>query len=163
VFETLGHSELPFDAVEAQLLAAGTKLPSTQISFMLSRDHSDQHFSNVVLKDEAWSIGAMPAGCLFYVDAKRPENCQVRFDAGLYDPKEMRTLLDRYLRLLDVASREPELPIGQLQAKVGVKPSRLTRAGLAARFYEYIEPHYAASPLMQTIWRRARNWLPSGA
>ena len=55
----------------------------------------------------------MPLGCLFYVDAKKPDNCQVRFDARLYEPKDMRALVDRYLRLLETASREPELPIGQ--------------------------------------------------
>ena len=32
----------------------------------------------------------------------------------LYDRNEMRVMLDRYLRLLEAAAREPELPIGKL-------------------------------------------------
>ena len=105
----------------------------------------------------------MPAGCLFYVDAKRPDNCQVRFDARLYEPKDMRALLDRYLRLLETAARDPELPIGQLQTVIGVIPRRLTRAKFAATFYRLVEPYYASSPLLQMIWRRLRKWLLSNA
>jgi amino acid adenylation domain-containing protein len=159
VFETLAHSELPFDKIKEQLRSVGTKPSGTQITFMLSRDHSDQHFGHLIIGDESWSTGTMPLGCLFYVDAKRPENCQVRFDARLYEPKEMRALLDRYLRLLETASREPELPIGQLQTMIGVKPPRLTRAKFAATFYEFLEPYYASSPLLQMIWRHVRKRL----
>ena len=128
---------------------------------MLSRDRSDQRFGNLTISDESGSIGTMPMGCLFYVDAKRPENCQVRFDARLYEPKDMRALLDRYLRLLETASREPELPIGQLQKMIGVKPPRLTRAKFTATFYQLVEPYYASSPLLQMIWRHVRKWLSS--
>jgi hypothetical protein len=103
----------------------------------------------------------MPSGCLVYVDAKKPENCQVRFDARLYGPKEMRALLDRYLRLLETASREPELPIGKLQTMIGVMPLRLTWAKYAATFYELLAPYYASSPLLKMIWRPVKNWLSS--
>ena len=159
VFETLAHSELPFDELQQQLRALDTKPPGTYITFMLSRDHSDQHFGNLIINDKSWSTGTMPLGCLFYVDAKKPENCQVRFDARLYEPKQMRALLDRYLRLLETASRAPELPIGQLQTLIGVKPQRLTCAKFAATFYEFLEPYYASSPLLQMIWRHVRKWL----
>jgi acyl-coenzyme A synthetase/AMP-(fatty) acid ligase/acyl carrier protein len=159
VFETLAHSELPFDKIQELLRAAGTQPPGTQITFMLSRDHSDQHFGNLIVGNESWSIGTMPLGCLVYVDAKKPENCQVRFDARLYEPKEMRALFDRYLRLLEAASREPELPIGQLQTMIGIKPLRWTRSKYAAAFYEFLEPYYASSPLLQTMWRPVKKWL----
>ena len=52
VFETLAHGELPFDELQQQLRALGTKPPGTHITFMLSRDHSDQHFGNLIIKDE---------------------------------------------------------------------------------------------------------------
>jgi non-ribosomal peptide synthetase component F len=163
VFETLAHSELPFDKIQEQLHAAGTKVPGTQISFMLSRDHSDQQFGSLMVAGERWSVGTMPQGCLFYVDAKVPENCQVRFDAGLYEPKKMRAMLARYLRLLEAASRGPELPIGQLQTMIGVKPPQLMRASFAATLYQFLEPYYASSPLLQRMWRSAKRWLPSSS
>jgi acyl carrier protein len=156
IFETLAHSELP-----AQLRAVGTCPPETQITFMLSRDHSDQQFGNLTISNESWSIGTMPSGCLVYVDAKKPENCQVRFDARLHGPKEMRALLDRYLRLLEAASREPGLPIGKLQTMIGVMPLRLTCARYAATSYELLAPYYASSPLLQMMWRPVKQWLSS--
>ena len=36
----------------------------------------------------------------------------------------MRAMLDRYLRLLEAAAREPELPIGTLLMMLGAKPLR---------------------------------------
>jgi amino acid adenylation domain-containing protein len=158
VFETLANSELPFDKILERLHAVGTRPTGTQITFMLSRDRSDQRFGSLTISDESRSIGTMPAGCLFYVDAKRPDNCQVRFDARLYEPEDMRALVDRYLRLLDATARAPELPIGQLQTMIGGKPPRLTRK-FAAMFYRLVEPYYTSSPLLQMIWRRLRQVL----
>jgi hypothetical protein len=160
VFETLAHSELPFSSIAQRLRALGVEPPGTQITFMLSRDHSEQRFGGLLcVSDNVWSIGTMPQGCLFYVDARRPENCQVRFDAGLYRPEDMRALLDRYLRLLEAASREPGLPLGRLQAMLGIKSPRLARAGLAARLYRLLEPWYASSPTAQAIWRGVKERL----
>jgi non-ribosomal peptide synthetase component F len=159
LFETIAHSELPFDKIHEQLRAVGTTLPRTQITFMLSRDHSDQQFGGLILSDESRSIGTMPQGCLFHVDANKAGNCQVRFDAGLYEPKEMRRLLDRYLRLLEAASREPGLPIGQLQTMIGAAPRQSTRARFVSTFHDFLEPYYASSPLLQRIWTQSKKWL----
>jgi Condensation domain len=161
VFETLAHGELPFDKIREQSPGVPAKPPRTQITFMLSRDHPDQRFGSLVISDESKSIGTMPTGCLFYVDAKKPENCQVRFDAGRYEPKRMRALIDRYLRLLAAAAREPELPIGQLQRMIGVKPPRSAYAQYAEAFYQRVEPYYASSPLLQMIWRHVKKRLSS--
>jgi non-ribosomal peptide synthetase component F len=162
VFETLAHSEVPFSAIAPRLRALGVEPPGTQITFMLSRDHSEQHFGGLHVSDESWSSGTMPQGCLFYVDARRPQNCQVRFDARLYHPDDMRALLDRYLRLLEAAAREPDLPLARLQAMLGVKPPPLARPGLTARLYRLLEPRYASSPTAQTIWRGVKERLVRG-
>jgi hypothetical protein len=57
----------------------------------------------------------------------------------------MRLMLDRYLRLLEVAAREPELPIGKLLAMAGGNPWRWTCRNHAERLYE-------ASTLMKLFW-----------
>ena len=97
---------------------------SIAIFFMMSSDLSDQHFGNLTISREFWSVGKMPVGCTFYVDERKPENCRVNFDANLYDRNGMRAMLDRYLRLLEIAAREPELPIGTLLTMTGAKPLR---------------------------------------
>ena len=90
----------------------------------------------------------MPWGCQFFVEEQKPENCRVHFDAKTYDRNEMRVMLDRYLRLLEAAAREPELPIGKLLAMTGAKPLRWTCANYAAPFYDV---HYSFLRLIAAI------------
>jgi hypothetical protein len=83
----------------------------------------------------------------------------VDFDAGLYDRNGIHAMLDRYLRLLEVASHEPELPIGRLLAKIGTKPMRWTFANYAATLYEFLQPYYDRTPLLKICWRHAKRWV----
>jgi len=162
VFETLAHCELPFEKIHEQLREAGIEPPSLEIFFMQSRDHTDQHFGNLVISQESWRGETMPWCCTFYVDGKKPENCQVRFDARFYGRSEMRALLDRYLRLLEIASREPELRIGKLVTMMGAKPLRLTWAIYATAFNQFLKPYFDASPVLKTIVRPIKRWVSSG-
>ena len=117
VFETMARSELPFVKIHERLRASGVEPPEFRAVFMMSSHHSDQHFGNLTISDEFWNVGTMPQGCTVYIDEQKPENCRVLFDANLYDG--MRALLDRYLRLLEAAARESELPIGKLLTMTG--------------------------------------------
>ena len=47
-----------------------------------------------------------PFGCQFDVEAQKPENCRVYFDAGVYDRDGMRVMVGRFLRLLEAAAVE---------------------------------------------------------
>jgi amino acid adenylation domain-containing protein len=114
VFEAMERGDLPHAMIQEQLRASGMHPPEVQCYFTMSRDHSDQSFGNLVIKDETWRVGGMPAGCAVYIDERRPENCRISFDANIYDPGEMRAMLDRYLRLLEVLAEEPELPLLKL-------------------------------------------------
>jgi len=96
----------------------------------------------------------MPMGCTFYVDRK-PEHCRVNFDANFYDPNGMRAMLDRYLRLLEAAAHQPELPIGILLTMIGAKPLRWK----CDPFYEFAKAFYASSPLLKSLWRLAKKML----
>jgi amino acid adenylation domain-containing protein len=139
VFETLAHSELPFDTIQESLRRAGIRPPASEITFMLSRDKSDQRFANLTVHHEPFSVGTMPWGCLVHVDGKKPGNCQVRFDAGRHEPKAMRALLDRYCRLLEGAAREPELPVGALMTALGPKPLNWTITRWVAAFNRFLK------------------------
>jgi amino acid adenylation domain-containing protein len=162
VFDTRTHSELSYEEVKQQLRAEGVELPDIWIIFTMSGNHSDQHFGNLVIRNEFPRVGKMPRGCTVYVDERRPEHCRVDFDANVYDRNGMRAMLDRYLRLLEAAAREPELPIGELLAMSGSKPLRWTSANYAAPFYEFITPIYASSPLLKMVWRPIKRWILSG-
>jgi amino acid adenylation domain-containing protein len=154
VFETRTHSELSYEEVKQQLRADGIEPPEIEIIFAMSSDHSDQHFGNLVMSNELWSVGKMPWGCQFYVEAQKPENCRVHFDAGVYDRNGIRAMLDRYFRLLEAVAHEPELPIGKLLAMIGAKPLRWTCRNYAERIYE-------SAPLLKLFWRRVRRLASS--
>jgi non-ribosomal peptide synthetase component F len=118
VFEATTCGELPHDTINEYLRASGAELPKPQFYFAISRDHSDQRFGDIVVRDEFWKVGTMPSGCKIFIDERRPENCRINFDANTYDREEMLAMLDRYLRLLEAAARDPELPIGKLAMMV---------------------------------------------
>jgi hypothetical protein len=128
----------------------------------MSSDHSDIRFGNLAISNEFCSVGTMPRKCLFEVDEQKPENCRIKFDANTYDRNEMRVMLDRYLRLLEAAASEPELPIGKLLAMIGAKPLRWTFANYAAPLFEFASAFYASSPLLKLCWRPIRRLVLSG-
>jgi amino acid adenylation domain-containing protein len=156
VFEASTRSELPYDT----LRASGVEPPEIEFYFTMSSDQSDQHFGNVTISSEFCSVGTMPWKCVFDIDERKPENCRVNFDAHLYDRKEMRVMLDRYLSLLEAAAHEPELPLTKLLRKTGAKPLRWMCANFAAPLYEFVTEFYASSPLLKVCWRPIRRlWL----
>jgi amino acid adenylation domain-containing protein len=152
VFETRKHSELSYEQIKQQLRMDGIEPPDGAIIFAMSSDHSDQRFGDLAMSNEVRSIGKMQFGCQFYVEAQKPENCRVYFDAGVYDRNGMRVMVNRYLRLLEAAADEPELPIGKLLAMTGANPARWICRNYAERIYE-------SSPLLKLFWRRVRNLI----
>jgi hypothetical protein len=104
--------------INEHLRASGFEVPKSQFYFTMSRDHSDQCFGGLVIQDEFCKVGTMPSGCMIYIDEKKPENCRINFDANTYDREEMRAMLDQYIRFLEAAACEPELPIGKLMVIV---------------------------------------------
>jgi len=155
VFQATTRGELPYEMLQA----SGIEGPEIDIYFTMSSDHSDQRFGNLAISDEFCGVGTMPWKCLFEVDERKPENCRVNFDANRYDRNEMRAMLDRYLRLLEAAAREPELPIGDLLIMAGARPLRWTCANYAAAFFESVTALYASSPLLKIFWRPIKRWI----
>ena len=155
VFEATTRAELPYDS----LRASGVQPPEIEFYFTMSGDRPDQRFGDLAISNEFYTVGTMPRKCMFEVDERKPENCRVNFDANTYDRNEMRVMLDRYLRLLEAAAREPELPIGKLLTMIGAKPLRWTCANSAAPFYDFVTAFYASSPLLKRYWRPIKRLL----
>ena len=139
VFETRTWGELSYDELKQHLRAGGIEPPEIRIIFAMAGDHSDRHFGKLTMSTEFWGVGKMPWGCTFFVEEQKPEYCRVNFDAGLYDRNGMRAMVDRYLRLLEAAARQPELPVGKLLAMTGAKPLRWVFANYVWVFYEFLK------------------------
>lgn len=138
LYETETHAEIPYEELYDALRAAGLKPPPVRVTFSSSSDLPEQHFGGLRLKRIAYPIGAMPWGCQFYIDERNPENCRVDFNADLYDRDGMKAMVDRYVRLLDIASRKPELTIGRLVAMNSDNLLRRAIASYAARAAERV-------------------------
>ena len=158
VFETIARNE---PAIHEQLRAEQLKLPEFQITFMMSSHHADQHFGGVTVSDEVPSMRTMPGGCTVYVDEQKPQHCRVIFDASRYDRNGVRAMLDRYVRLLETAASQPELPVGTLLTMAGNNPRRWTYANYAAPFFEFLRGCYVGSPLMRMLWKPVKARLSS--
>jgi hypothetical protein len=158
VFETIARND---PASQDQLRASKLKFPEIQIIFMMSSQHSDQHFGGLTISDDTSIMRSMPKGCTVYVDEQKPQNCRVIFDASRYDRNGMRVMLDRYVRLLETAADQPELPVGTLLKMAGTNPLRWTCANYAAPFYEFARGFYVASPLVRMLWKPVKTWALS--
>lgn len=124
LFETKTWSEPSYEELSRHLRARSIEPPEIQIIFAMSSDHSDHHFGKFTMSSELSGVGKMPWGCSFNIEGQKPENSRVSFDAGLYDRNGMRAMVDRYLSLLDVVARQPELPVKTLLAMSGDRPLR---------------------------------------
>jgi non-ribosomal peptide synthetase component F len=129
LFETEKFSDIPYEELDDTLRKAGLKPPAPRIMFTLSADHSDRRFGGLVVKRLHSPIGKMPWGCQVMIDERNPEDCRVEFNANLYDRKGMQAMIDRYVRLIEIAARQPEVTIGSL---VGLSSDNALRRGFAA-------------------------------
>jgi len=129
LFETEKHAEIPYEELYDTLRATGLKPPAPRIMFTLSADHSDRQYGGLAVKRLHSPIGKMPWGCQIVIDERNPEDCRVEFNANLYDRKGMQAMIDRYVRLLEIAARQPDVTIGSL---VGLSSDNALRRGLAA-------------------------------
>jgi hypothetical protein len=133
LYETETHAEITYEELCEQLRVAGLKPPGVRLTFFMGSDLAEQHFGDLTLTRISYPIGTMPWGCQFYVDERNPENCRVDFNANLYDRNGMQALVDRYVRLLEIGSRQPELTIGRLVALSSDSPLRRAIASYATR------------------------------
>jgi amino acid adenylation domain-containing protein len=136
VYETKMRSGLPHHRLLRELRVRGIKPPTQQLMFTVPADYPDRPFGELTFDIEYPDPGRMSRGCRMYVSLSG--DGVMRFDAAQYNPNGMRALLDRYMRLLEAAASDPELPIGRLQIMIGAKAMHwaLQRRGLA--MYEFI-------------------------
>jgi hypothetical protein len=134
LFETEAHAEIPYDELCDELRAAGLRPPGIRIIFSISADLDAQRFGGLTITRRPFPVGNMPWGCQVYIDERLPENCRVDFNAGLYRRAGMQAMIDRYVRLLEAAARQPGLSIGRLVSMSSGSSVRRAWANNLTRF-----------------------------
>ena len=143
LFAAEAHGELPFEELYDQLRAAGIKPPRVRILFTMASDMGEQRVGDLVIKRRPHPMPSMPWGCQVYVDQRVPENCRVDFDAGLYRRAGMQAMFDRYVRLLELASRRPDLSMARLVAMSSANPLRRAWANCLTAAADFPSPRRA--------------------
>jgi non-ribosomal peptide synthetase component F len=130
LFETEKYAELPLEDIYDSLRAEGLRPPPIVVLFNMTSEWSEERVGGIVIKRRPPPAPEMPWGFQVYVDPRTPANCRVEFDARLFRHDEVREIVSLYVRLLEIASEHPDLPIGELVGMIGLSARRLISAHL---------------------------------
>jgi len=107
------RGELSYGGLVSELVQAGLKTPDIQQVFHVSFNDSVVDFAGLTMTRLVPRLNSMPPSFSLNVN-QQSDRCLVRFDAGIYDPGGVRAFALRYLRLLDAASRDVDMPLSAL-------------------------------------------------
>ena len=104
------YADLPYDRVYRELRRWKIKMPQGRSMLSAAWSHPDIHCGGVKITClPSRAVNAMPVGFDVKVDfASEQRNCQVLFDASLYEPEGVRNFIRRFERLLDVIGKQPD-------------------------------------------------------
>jgi amino acid adenylation domain-containing protein len=114
VFETEKHAELPLEEIYDRLRESGLRPPSIRMLFNMTADWSEERTADLVIRRYPSPSPEMPWGFQVYFDPRTPGNCRVEFDARLYKHHEVQAITARFVRVLEVAAKHPNLTMGDI-------------------------------------------------
>jgi amino acid adenylation domain-containing protein len=109
------YADLPYDRVYRELREWKIKMPQGRSMLSAAWSHPDIHCGGIKITClPSRAVNAMPAGFDVKVDfANEQRNCQVLFDASLYDPQGVHNFIRRFERLLDLVSQHPDRALSE--------------------------------------------------
>jgi hypothetical protein len=117
VGETQAHSEIPYERLCEELRKRGVKPPKIGVIFSVSEHTAPVRFAGLELTWLDRHIENMPWGfCMAFDQHHEEAGCRLSFDARIYNPGRVRNWLNRFMRLLNAVSVNPDLPVGKLLA-----------------------------------------------
>ena len=115
------HSMMPYEQLCDAVRQRGVTPPAIHAIFSVAEHTIPVRFDGLELTWYDPGIGphmaTMPWGFSVVCDQHQEDRrCSVTFDAHLYDPVQVRVFINRFVRLLDAASRHPDWPLATLLA-----------------------------------------------
>jgi hypothetical protein len=109
------YADFPYDRVYRELREWKLKMPQGRSILSTGWSHPDIRCAGIEITCmPSRAVNVMPIGFDVKFDmANEQRHCQVLFDAGLYDPRAVRSFVGRFQRLLDSVSRHPDVAIAE--------------------------------------------------
>jgi non-ribosomal peptide synthetase component F len=115
MMEAEARSAIPFDVLCDELERSGGGRPPIEMIFQHSQIRHYMEFADLKITRLEPLRESMPWGFSMTVNEYAEQHsCTASFDAYRYDPAEVRAFIERYKRLLDAVSREPDRALGEL-------------------------------------------------
>jgi amino acid adenylation domain-containing protein len=116
VGEAQAHGWIPYDQLREDLQQRGVAAPEIRAIFHVS-DQAPIQFGGLSWKWLDRRLESFSWGFNVAFDPHNEEHrCRAMFDARRYRPDRVRAWLDRFRRFLDLASKNPDLPVSRLLA-----------------------------------------------
>jgi len=118
MMEVSSRSEIPYEQLCSELRKSNVTPPEITVIFNTPNIRDALSFASLEATTLPRYIEGMPWGFRVNLDDRNEESgCTVNFDANRYDPEGVRRFIERFKRLLDHVSREPDLTVARLLAK----------------------------------------------
>jgi non-ribosomal peptide synthetase component F len=121
------HCEIPHKELKNMLRDLGVAPPELQVVFIapVGTGRVDMQFAGLEFCElDLYTGSRMPWGLTIDLRKRQLQICRAYFDAGIYDPVGVRRFLGRLCKLLDAFAQYPDVPIGDLWARLDLGHER---------------------------------------
>lgn len=117
VAEAEAHCDIPHEMLRGALIERGTAPPEITAIFSAADRAAHPRFGGIDVVPVQTAPRQMPWGFSAVIDQAGEFNeGEAAFDAAIYDPAKVRAFIDRLVRLLDLAAREPDRSLASLMS-----------------------------------------------
>ncbi len=116
VLDAQAHEEMPFDMLGGELKKCGQVSPDLRAIFMVDT-LAERYFGELQVRQlPVAARNTMPWGFQMRVrDEKKAFSVRAKFDARLHDPRRVRRMISRYVKLLHAIARSPTARLCDLE------------------------------------------------
>ena len=111
--ETTTHAAIPHEEVGRQLGMLGLTVPEIRLIVLSAASGPPIRFAGVTMSHTSTAVKSMPWGFTLNLGGDDVTSLAM-FDARIYDPPGVRSLIDRYCRFLGAVARQPDTPMAEL-------------------------------------------------